>query len=236
MSNKKLTVGILNTDELIPEFEDKFGNYSGMFKQLFQNSPFTFRSYQITQKKFPIEINECDAYLITGSKYCAYEKIDWIIKLKKFINELHQQNKKLVGICFGHQIIAEALGGRVTKNKNGWGVGLMDNQIEINQPWMEPTISSYSLLVSHQDQVDKLPEHAICIASNHFCPISSFQLNENILTFQGHPEFSKEYLTQTMNKRRKILGEETYQAALSSLERDADTSTITNWIENFIKY
>jgi GMP synthase (glutamine-hydrolysing) len=235
LSNNKITVGILNADELALEVENKFGNYSDMFQQLFQNSPFVFKSYQVTQEIYPTDINECNAYLITGSKFSAYENITWIIKLKEFIKELHRQNKKLIGICFGHQIIAEALGGQVTKSSHGWGVGLMDSKIICNKAWMEPKIPSYALLVSHQDQVEKLPEHAICIASNHFCLNSSFQLNENILTFQGHPEFSKEYLLQIMNKRRKAIGEETYRSALSSLDNKVDTSMIISWIENFIR-
>lgn len=235
MSYKKITVGILNADELALEVENKFGNYSDMFQQLFQNSPFVFKSYQVTQEIYPTDINECDAYLITGSKFSAYENITWIIKLKEFIKELHRQNKKLIGICFGHQIIAEALGGQVTKSSNGWGVGLMDSEIICNKPWMEPKIPSYALLISHQDQVEKLPEHAICIASNHFCPNSSFQLNENILTFQGHPEFSKEYLLQIINMRRKVIGEDIYRSALSSIDNKADTSIIISWIENFIR-
>ena len=236
MNSKKLTLGILDADELAPEVEKKFGSYSNMFQDLFNHNeyPFIFNSYQVTQETYPQNINDCDAYLITGSKASAYENTPWIIKLKEFIRQCQENDKKLVGICFGHQIIAEALGGRVNKSQNGWGVGLMSSAIEVNQSWMQPELKSYSLLVSHQDQVEQLPEKAIRLAASEFCQNSSFQLGKTILTFQGHPEFSEEYLLQIMNKRRNILGEETYNTALNSLEYNTDESIIAGWINNFL--
>jgi len=236
LDNKKLTLGILNTDELEPEVEHKFGNYSDMFQNLFQNNhhSFIFNTYQVTQEIYPQDIHDCDAYLITGSKASAYENLPWIIKLKEFIRELQQHNKKLIGICFGHQIIAEALGGKVTKSEKGWGVGLMSSDIQNNQSWMKPDIKSYSLLVSHQDQVERLPEKALCIAASQFCPNSSFQIEESILTFQGHPEFNREYMLYILKKRREIIGEQAYNAAIASLDQDIDESVISNWIYHFL--
>ena len=121
MRDKKLRLGILNADELTPDVEEKFGNYNTMFESLFSNSLFEFNFYQVTQKTFPENINECDAYLISGSKYSAYDNFPWVDLLKEFIVKLNENNRKLIGICFGHQIIAEALGGKVIKSLDGWG-------------------------------------------------------------------------------------------------------------------
>ncbi len=236
MDNKNLTLGILNADELTPEVEQKFGNYSNMFQDLFKNNgfQFTFNTYQVTQENYPQDINDCDAYLITGSKASAYENIPWIVKLKEFVRECQQHNKKLIGICFGHQLIAEALGGRVEKSQKGWGVGLMKCTVEHNLSWMKSEQQHLSLLVSHQDQVVELPQQAERIAVNSFCLNSGFQLGNSVLAFQGHPEFSKDYLLFIMKNRREIIGEEKYQNAISSLTQQADNSVVAKWINNFI--
>lgn len=154
--------------------------------------------------------------------------------MNKFIQQLSKKNKKIIGICFGHQIIAQALGGLVSKSNNGWGVGLMSSTVIKNQTWMRPAHNSISLLGIHQDQVIELPKDAVLLAESDFCPNSSFQIGNTILTFQGHPEFSKDYLLYMMNNRREILGEQIYKTALSSLDQETDVSLVVNWISNFL--
>lgn len=234
MKKNKITLGILNTDDLTPEVEKEFGNYNLMFEKLFLNYSVIFKHYQVTQDVFPADLNECDAYLITGSKFSVYEKLPWIIKLTEFILQLYQSNIKLIGICFGHQLVAQALGGSVLKSSKGWGLGAIESKVICHKTWMEPRLTSFNLLVTHQDQVEVLPEHATSFASNDFCRNSGFELN-NILTFQGHPEYSKKYLLYIINKRRDIIGESTYIDAKASLNLKTDESIIANWIVNFIK-
>lgn len=187
MTSKKITLGILNADELAPEVEKEFGNYSDMFQRLFEknNHPFIFKSYQVTQEIYPLDIDECDAYLVTGSKFNVYENIPWIIKLNKFIQQLSKKNKKIIGICFGHQIIAQALGGLVSKSNNGWGVGLMSSTVIKNQTWMRPAHNSISLLGIHQDQVIELPKDAVLLAESDFALIVAFKLEILFLLFRA---------------------------------------------------
>lgn len=234
MTHKKITVGILNSDELDPEVEQEFGNYYEMFEKLFISTSLIFKHYQVTQDDFPADLNECDAYLITGSKFSIYDNFPWIIKLSEFILKLYESDIKLIGICFGHQLVAQALGGSTIKSPKGWGLGAITSRVICRKGWMEPPLDSFNLLVTHQDQVEVLPEHAIPLASNDFCRNSGFLLN-NILTFQGHPEYSKKYLLYIMNKRREVIGETTYINAQASLNLEIDESIIANWIVNFIK-
>lgn len=115
------------------------------------------------------------------------------------------------------------------------GVGLMSSTVIKNQTWMNPAHNSISLLGIHQDQVIELPKDAVRLTESNFCPNSSFQIGKTILTFQGHPEFSKDYLLQMMDNRREVLGEKTYQSGLKSLAQAADESIIAHWIANFLK-
>lgn len=231
-----MRLGILQADTLEPDIEEKYGSYGQMFQRLFQSvdKQITFTVYRVIEDNYPDDIDECDAYLITGSKFSAYDDAPWIIKLRHFIVELHKREKKLIGICFGHQLIAHVLGGHTHKSEKGWSVGNVMSDLQINKPWLGNATKSFSLLVSHQDQVQRLPEHAALIASNESCKNSAYQLGDNILAFQGHPEFSNAYLKYLMAKRRDIIGKEKYNNAMDSLQQENDSKRVAQWIINFI--
>jgi GMP synthase-like glutamine amidotransferase len=230
-------IGILETDTLEPSINKKYGSYAEMFQRLFLlvDNQIQFNVYRvIDDDDYPSVIDECDAYLVTGSKFSAYEDIPWIIKLRSYIVELHNQRKKLIGICFGHQIIAHALGGLTQKSEKGWGVGNATAGLVMARPWMDDLPEQFSLLVSHQDQVVNLPEEASVIASSDFCSIAAFQIADHILTFQGHPEFTVSYLKYLLDKRRDIIGNDKYDRAISSLKQKNDARLVAQWIVNFI--
>ena len=235
-----MRIGILETDTLQPDIEEKYGSYAEMFQSLFLsvNDQLEFTVYPVIESIYPENMDECDAYLITGSKSSAYDKEPWIKQLQNYIVALHKHRRKLIGICFGHQIIAQALGGLTEKSKKGWAVGNSISNVEQTKPWMGDVMTNakkqFSLLVSHQDQVTSLPAQAELIATTIFCPNASFQIANHILTFQGHPEFSADYLIYLMNKRRDIIGEEKYKKAMDSLQNDQDALLVALWIVNFI--
>ncbi len=232
-----MRLGILETQIHESGVKEKFGSYAEMFQRLFLSvdGRQEFSVYRVTERHYPESIDECDAYLITGSKSSVYDDEPWIVELQDYVVSLHKQRKKLIGICFGHQLIAQALGGLTQKSENGWGVGNVVSNIEKTMPWMGNAKQQFSLLVSHQDQVTALPVDAMLIASNEQCPNSGFQIASHILAFQGHPEFSEDYLKYSMNKRRDLIGEEKYNKALDSLKGSQDSQLVAQWIINFIK-
>ncbi|VAW67196.1 Glutamine amidotransferase, class I [hydrothermal vent metagenome] len=232
-----MKIGILEADILDEDVQRKYGNYTDMFKELFLSvdSNLSFVSYNVVSFERPVDINECDAYLITGSKFSAYDKDEWIYKLKDLIVELVKHQKKLIGICFGHQIIADALGGEVKKSKKGWGVGCMLSDVKINKNGLKPIKKSFNLLVSHQDQVTKMPANAMLVAGSDFCPVSSFSISDYVLSFQGHPEFNESYLKLIMRKRRDKIGEQVYKNAIESLNNQPNSKEVAQCILNFIK-
>jgi len=232
-----MKIGILVADILDDEVQKKYGNYADMFKALFLkvDADLSFTSYNVVSFEKPLDFDECDAYLITGSKYSAYDKEPWVSKLKDLIIDLAKRKKKLIGICFGHQIIADALGGEVKKSKKGWGVGCMSSDVKINKNWLKPVGNIFNLLVSHQDQVVKMPVNANLVATSNFCPVSSFVISDYVLCFQGHPEFNESYLKTIMKKRRDKIGEPAYKKAMESFNNKPDSKEVTQCILNFIK-
>jgi len=232
-----MKIGILETDILDKNIREKHGSYPDMFKKLLQSvdNNLLFQTYQVINLEYPLTIDDCDAYLITGSKFNAYDDELWINRLKEYVVKLVHHQKKLIGICFGHQVIAQALNGQVEKSEKGWGVGLYSSHIQNSKSWIQPEMDNFSLLVSHQDQVVKLPAKAELLASNDFCPNSGFIISNHVLTFQGHPEFNSEYLKYIMNKRRNVIGDTNYLNAMHSLKNSVDSNVVAQWIVKFLK-
>ncbi len=232
-----MKIGMLEADNLAPEISQQFGRYSDMARALLQSLEprLDFQTYSVINGEYPATSDECDAWVLTGSQAGAYDDDAWIRRLELYIRELAGQQKKLIGICFGHQLIAQALGGKVEKSARGWGVGVMTSEIFLHKDWMRPSQQRFSLLVSHQDQVIELPPGAERLAGNEFCPNSSYLLNDHILTFQGHPEFNVAYARLLMDKRRELIGEQRYQQALASLQQQTDHELIAAWMVNFIQ-
>jgi GMP synthase-like glutamine amidotransferase len=230
-------IGILEADCLSETLRKQYGSYGDMFQNLLHSidESLVLPRYQVMEFDYPEDIDDCDAYLITGSSSGIYEDEPWIRQLQDYVITLSARKKKLIGICFGHQLIAQALGGQAQKSEKGWGVGLSTSTVYISKSWMEPAKETFALLISHQDQVTALPPNAELIAGNDFSAYASYQIGNHILTFQGHPEFTPEYARQRMNDRREIIGEQRYQQGMVSLNQNADHLLIAKWIINFVR-
>jgi GMP synthase-like glutamine amidotransferase len=232
-----MKIGILQTDSVRPELIDKFGDYPDMFRSLFRkvDPALSFETYDVQHGKYPSTIHDCDGYVTTGSKASVYDDETWIKALLHYIIQLNKNNKKLLAICFGNQLVAEAFGGKTEKSPKGWGVGVHTVNIHARKPWMQPEQETFNIVVSHQDQVTQLPVNAELIAGNTFCPNSMFQLGDNILTIQGHPEFSKPYAKTMMQYRADKIGQNMFKDGIDSLKKSTDELSIAKWFIEFLK-
>ncbi|HHQ4587087.1 glutamine amidotransferase-related protein [Aeromonas veronii] len=232
-----MRLGILDCDRLDPDLADRFGPvYSEMFIRGFAAlaPELEFRVWSALDGELPEDLHECDAWLITGSRHDAYSDIPWIQALRAWIRQAHDANVKLAGVCFGHQVIAQALGGEVVKSTKGWGLGVSVHPMLADEPWMAPARDQIRILASHQDQVALLPPGATRLAGNDFCPNFMFLQGNNIVAIQGHPEFSVEYNRALIERRRGLLPDERYQSSLSSLEGEVDSATMMQWLLQFL--
>jgi len=232
-----MKIGILQSDSVLSEFRSLFGDYPEMFQSLLlrTDASLTFEVFNVVQGHYPDQLDTCDAYLITGSKASVYDNESWITTLGDFIRQLYQHNKKLLAVCFGHQLVAEVFGGKTEKSSKGWGVGVHLIDVVVNKPWMLPAKPTINVVVSHQDQVTRLPPGAELIARSDFCENSMFQLGNNILTIQGHPEFSKDYSCTMMQYRAQKIGTYALEAGLRSLTFPVDDLLIAQWVMRFLK-
>lgn len=232
-----LDIAILVTGEPPAELAERHAGYGSMIECLLraQDSGISCTHYDVRENCFPAAPDAHDAYMITGSRHAAYEDLPWIHRLAALIRELDAARKPLVGICFGHQLIAQALGGRVEKASQGWGVGVHRTNITARAAWMDQAEPQLQLIVSHQDQVVELPGRAELLAGSEFCPVAMYRVESHLFAMQAHPEFSHDYSRELMQVRRPIIGEERIEAGLHSLAQPVDAARVAGWLLAFMR-
>lgn len=232
-----MNIGLLGCDDVSERFRHVSGTYRDMFEALLRpelpNARFTW--FDVTKGELPESTNACDAYLCTGSRYSVYEQRDWIAALKHFVRELYRARERYVGVCFGHQLLAEALGGKVARAEQGWGIGAHGMAVVKLEPWMQPERANCKLQYMHADQVQQLPPDSVVLASAPHCPVAMFRVGETMLGIEGHPEFPAPYVEALVRSREERIGKERAQAALASLDQKVDDTIVARWIANFLE-
>lgn len=230
-------IGILQCDSVRAEHQKKHSDYPEMFERLLKHelASLTFTTYCCMNNEFPTHSIDCDSWIITGSKYACYENLPWMLKLEDFIRELYINQRPCIGICFGHQIMAQALGGVIKKSEKGWGMGVTTINMFDRTSWATPFKNPVYMLVSHQDQVVQLPEDTKIIAGSNFCPYFILSYGNCFMSIQGHPEFTKEYERTLIQVRRTCIGNACEDGAIASLSQPIDNSVIAQWMLHFLQ-
>lgn len=220
------TIGILVTGHTPPELAVSHGDYAVMFSQLLGNFDFAFQPYYVVDGQFPDDVRHADGWLLTGSKFGVYEDHAWIRKLEDFIRAAHAAEVPMVGICFGHQAMAKALGGRVEKFSGGWGAGT-------TRYWRADKGEEHILLAWHQDQVIEKPEEAEVIGSNEHCAHAVLRYGDWGLSYQPHPEFTPTFFEGLAEARKAMLPEAQFERA-KKVELPLSTGVIADEIGAFL--
>ncbi len=222
-----MRIGILQTG-LAPEMlTPEMGDYPDMFARLLDGNGFTFRTWRVVEGEFPASVHDADGWLITGSRHGVYEDHAWIPPLEAFIRDSFAAHVPMVGICFGHQIIAQAMGGRVERYDGGWAVGPQDYDFGGEK---------LTLNAWHRDQVVEAPKGAKVIASNDFCTNAALLYDDRALTVQAHPEFRPEFIDGLMKTRGKgLVPDDVMASASARLADPLQDGTIAARIASFFK-
>ena len=234
-----MNIGILETGLINEKLSDRFDPYPVMFARLLNRAEqdLEYQPYSVIRGEMPDSIHDCDGWLITGSRHGAYEKLDWMLALEGFIRELYSTEVPLVGICFGHQIIAQALGGEVVKSDSGWGIGLQTYEINKPMGWMAEAPEQVRIYSFHQDQVSLLPEAASVFSSSEFCPYAGLSYRDSIISIQAHPEFEEAYELALIDMYGGNIVPQTVAAeALDKIQTSGfkpDTQLLADWLGSF---
>lgn len=230
-----MKIGILETGRP-PEGLEGHGTYARMFADLL-GPDLDYVAYPVIDGVLPLSVHEADGWLVTGSRFGVYDAEPWIARLEAFLKDVMAAKVPLVGICFGHQLLAQAQGARVEKAAAGWGVGPHRYEVVERPTWMEESPRMVVLNAMHQDQVLSLPEGATVIARSDFCPFAALAYGGHAMSIQAHPEFDNAYERALITMRRgKLIPEERAAPALAVLGESGtapDAATAARWIQRF---
>jgi GMP synthase-like glutamine amidotransferase len=222
-----MLIGILQTGLAPEQLMGEMGDYPDMFQRLLDGNGFTFKTWRVLDGEFPPDAHAADGWLITGSKFGAYEDHAWIPPLEDFVRAAYAAHVPMVGICFGHQIIAQAMGGRVEKFTKGWSVGATDYDFGGK---------TVRLNAWHQDQVVEKPEAATVIGSNDFCANAALLYDDRMFTVQPHPEFQPDFVDGLMKTRgRGLVPDSLLDAATARLNEPLSDTSMASQIAAFFK-
>jgi GMP synthase (glutamine-hydrolysing) len=222
-----MRIGILQTGHAPDAVRPAHGDYPDLFQRLLAGQGFTFATWAVVDGEFPPGPEAADGWLITGSRHGAYEDHPWIPPLESLIRAIRDAGRPLVGVCFGHQIIAQALGGKVEKYAGGWSVGRTEYDFGGE---------TIALNAWHQDQVTVLPPGATVCGTNDFCAHAALVYGDRIFTVQAHPEFHRDFTADMIEKRgRGIVPDPLLDAAKDRLPLSLDDRRMADRIAAFLR-
>jgi GMP synthase (glutamine-hydrolysing) len=221
-------IGILQTGHMTEAVRPQTGDYPEMFARLLDGHGLTFTTWDVEAGRFPSGPEAAEGWLITGSRHGAYEDHPWIPPLEDLIRGIIASGRPLVGICFGHQIVAQALGGTVEKFAGGWSVG--------RHVYTTADGETFALNAWHQDQVTVPPEGARTIASSDFTRHAAFLIGDTVLTWQPHPEFGAAEIAGLISHRAGPAGvpPDRMESARAGLAQPTDRAALGHRIAEFL--
>lgn len=223
-----MIIGILQTGRVSEALKTKHGDFPDMMQHLLEGKELSFQTFAVIDGIFPDTVADCDGWLVTGSSHSAYEDSPWIRRLEQFLRDAYEAGVPIVGICFGHQLLAQALGGTVRKAGQGWGIGPMEYEFAGGQATV---INAW-----HQDQVVELPPEATRIATSSFCENAALIYKKRALTYQAHPEFTSDFIRDLVDLRRETLPADVTRCAEKSMEEMQPSRHVAEQIANFFRH
>lgn len=231
-----MRLAILDADILREALRPKYHSYGHMFVALFerQRRDWTMDVFTVIEGDYPPDIEQYDAVLITGSQYDAFSDTPWVRELRGYVQTLFRAGKPMVGVCFGHQLLAHALGGEAGRAGAGWGLGVMRYPVLAKPSFVDDT-APVALIISHRDQVNRLPPEAERLLSNDFCPNAAFYIPNRVLAIQGHPEFSVAYARALLQYRKEQLSPEQLAKVEHSFSVPHEGERVGRWMARFLE-
>jgi len=230
-ADRVLRVGVLECDHVDDRHRPIAGDTIDMLAALLgPHAPdLELVPYDVIGGELPVDPTDCDGWICPGSRHSVYDDLAWIEGLSAFVRAVRDAGVPFVGICFGHQVLAHALGGRVAKAAVGWGAGRQVLVVDRTAPWMDPPAGKLALHYMHQDQVEELPPGGVVLGGADHCPAALMTVGDTMVGIQPHPEFPAAYVDALLADRVARIGEDEVAAARAGLSQPTDEATVGSW-------
>lgn len=229
-----MKLGLLMCGQVAPAAQGPGGNYPELFATLFADHDVTLTRVDVDRGELPSDLDAVDGWITTGSAHSLVsDDLPWLPGAIELVRTLVREDRPFVGDCFGHQLLAVALGGTVERAEVGWRVGVQPYRVTRTQPWMVPAADHFRMIASHQDQVVVPPDDTVIFAEGPLCPVAGMA-HGSAISFQGHPEYPPELSRLLTLDRRDRIGEEETQRGLASLDLGITQSLAADWIVEFV--
>lgn len=223
-----MKIGILIAGHLDQSMFADHGDIDQVLMEMLQGQGFDIVTYAVCDDDFPESIDCAQGWIISGSVHCANDEIPWIERLKLLVTDIYNSSIPLVGICFGHQVIASALGGKVEQFSGGWAMG--SHQYRMRDLDLQPRVIAW-----HQDQVTQKPQQADCIGSSDFCENAFLVYADKVFTMQPHPEFSTQFGRDLLAVKQSSFSPQVVTQVAKSFEQPLDSQILHRAIGQFFK-
>ena len=231
-----MRLGLLVCGHVDPRAVGVAGDYPELFADLFAPLGADVVPYAVDAGSLPASLTECDGWITSPSRSSAFATEPWVRDAVELVRRIVAEERPFAGICFGHQLLAQALDGRVERAASGWGVGVQEYAVVAPKPWMDPAPPGrrLRLIASHEDQVTVLPPGAELLATSDYCPVAMMAVGERAIGLQPHPEFDAPLAGALLDLRVELIGAAKVGAARATLGLALDRGVVARWIVNFL--
>ncbi|KAK6082651.1 GMP synthase [Seiridium cupressi] len=242
-----IRLAILECDTPVPAVQEKYNNggYGAVFTDLFRRATAPEPLESQLELSYHDVVNQyetaypdpesLDAVLISGSKHNSFESDEWILRLVQYTRRLLEAGRvRIIGVCFGHQIVARAMGTEVGRSVRGWELSVTEMQLtdQGKKIFGKDTLRIQQM---HRDAVSAHPQGTIALAHTDVCAVQGFYIPKRVIAVQGHPEFTEFIVTRILHMRheQKIFSDGLYEDAMSRAGKDHDGVLIA---QAFLKF
>lgn len=225
---------VTNTDE--SDFAARHPRDAEKFRRLIAGvrPAWQVTAFDLPKGEFPEDLEGFDGVLIGGSPASVRDDLPWVHRLMRLIRAAYAQGVPMVGACFGHQAIAQALGGTVGRNPGPFVLGAAETEIFAPAPWMAGA-GRIRLAAAHGEQVVELPDGAEVIGRSEGCAVAAYRMGDRVFATQHHPEMTPDFAAALVEEFAPHFPPEVGAAGRVALQRGIEGPRFAEWIARFFE-